>query len=173
MFLIRKDNSHVTKGSKVLTVTDKVAFSNDEKLMSLFQPDVLLADQFAATFRARDSLGPEKRLILAVLEDAIYCFQKYMSAADRRSAALFRDAEEWMMEDNNDWPFSFENVCLALGLNPSYVRRGLLCWRGQKIAQRQNRETTAIFKSHYALHCNGGQKEPERETFTKRKVRIS
>ena len=74
--------------SKVLPVTDKVAFSNDEKLMSLFQPDVLLADQFAATFRARDSLGPEKRLILAVLEDAIHCFQKYMSAADSRSAAL-------------------------------------------------------------------------------------
>ena len=64
MFLIRKENSDV-KRSKVLPVTDKVAFSNDEKLMSLFQPDVLLADQFAATFRARDSLGPEKRLILA------------------------------------------------------------------------------------------------------------
>jgi hypothetical protein len=138
---------------------DKAAFSNDEKLTSLFQPDVLVADQFAATFRARDSLGPEKRLILAVLEEAVHCFQKYISAAGRRSRALFRDAEEWIMEENSDWPFSFESSCLALGLNPGYVRRGLLHWRGQKIAQRQNRKTTAIFQqSHYAQHCNGGRK---------------
>lgn len=74
-------------------------------------------------------------------------------------AALFRDAEEWIMEENNDWPFFFENSCLALELNPSYVRRGLLRWRGQKIAQRQNRKTTAIFQqSHYNQHCNGGRK---------------
>src|SRR3989337_1118784 len=138
---------------------DNVAFNNDEKLTSLFQPDVLVADQFAATFRARDSLGPEKRLILAVLEEAVHCFQKYISAADRRSRALFRDTEEWIMEENSDWPFSFENSCLALGLNPGYVRRGLLHWRDQKFAQRQNRKPTAIFQqSHYAQHCNGGRK---------------
>lgn len=140
-------------------MTDKVAFSNDEKVISLFQLDVLVADQSAATFRARDSLGPEKRLILAVLEEAIHCFQKYMSAAGRRRGTLYRDAEEWIMEQNNDWPFSFENSCLALGLNPGYVRRGLLHWRDEKFAQCQNRKTTAIFQqSHYNQHCNGGQK---------------
>ena len=138
---------------------DNVAFNNDEKLTSLFQPDVLVADQFAATFRARDSLGPEKRLILAVLEEAVHCFQKYISAGGRRSRALFRDTEEWIMEENGDWPFSFESSCLALGLNPGYVRRGLLHWRGQYIAQRRNRKPTAIFQqSHYAQHCNGGRK---------------
>ncbi len=138
---------------------DEVAVSNDEKEISLFQPDVLVADQFAATFRARDSLGPEKRLILAVLEEAVHCFQKYISAAGRGSRALFRDAEEWIMEENSDWPLSFENSCLALGLNPGYVRRGLLSWRDQKFAQRHNRKTTAIFQqSHYAQHCNGGRK---------------
>ena len=138
---------------------DNVAFNNDEKLTSLFQPDVLVADQFAATFRARDSLGPEKRLILAVLEEAVHCFQKYISAADRRSRALFRDTEEWIMEENSDWPFSFENSCLALGLNPGYVRRGLLHWRDQKFARCKNRKTTVIFQqSHYAQHCNGGRK---------------
>jgi len=140
-------------------VMDNVAVSNDEKEISLFQPDVLVADQFAATFRARDSLGPEKRLILAVLEEAVHCFQKYISAGGRRSRALFRDTEEWIMEENGDWPFSFENSCLALGLNPGYVRRGLLHWRDQKFAQRQNRKPTAIFQqSHYAQHCNGGRK---------------
>ena len=62
-------------------MTDNVAVSNDEKAISLFQLDVLVGDPFALTFGARDSVGPEKRLILAVLEEAIHCFQKYMSAA--------------------------------------------------------------------------------------------
>lgn len=152
-----------------MSVTDEVAVSNDEKVLSLFQLDVLVADQFATTFRAQDSLGPEKRLILAVLEEAIHCFQKYMSAAGRRSSALFRDAEEWIMDENNDWPFSFENSCLALGLNPGYVRRGLLQWRDEKFAHCQNRKTTATYlQSHCKQYCNGDQNSAGAETFTKR-----
>ena len=156
-------------------MTDKAAFSNDEKVISLFQPDVLVADQFAATFRARDSLGPEKRLILAVLEEAIHCFQKCMFAAGRKSGRLYRDAEEWIMDQNSDWPFSFENSCLALGLNPSYVRRGLLCWRNEKFARCQDRKTTAIFQESRCaprIKAAAGNK-PERETSTRRKVRLS
>jgi len=62
-------------------LTDNVAVSNDEKAISLLQVDVLVADPFALTFGARDSVAPEKRLLSAVLEEAIHCFQKYMSAA--------------------------------------------------------------------------------------------
>jgi len=141
----------VAASKGVLPVTDKVAFSNDEKVISLFQTDVLLADQFVVTFRSQDSLAPEKRPILAVLEEAIHCFQKYMSAPGRRSGALFRDAEGWIMEQNSDWPFSFENSCLALELKPSYVRRGLLDWRDEKFARCQKRKTTAIFNNPHSL----------------------
>ena len=154
-------------------MTDKVVFSNDEKVISLFQQDVLLADQFAATFRARDSLGPEKQLILAVLEEAIHCFQKYMSAAGRRRGTLYRDAEEWIMEENNDWPFSFENSCQALGLNPGYVRQGLLHWKDQIIAQRQDRKTTATFlRFHCKQYCNAGQKSAAAKKSTDRRNTI-
>lgn len=147
--------------------------SIDDKITWLVQPDVLLADQFAATFRARDSLGPEKRLILAILEEAIHCFQKYMSAGGRRSRALFRDTEEWILEKNSDWPFSFENSCLALGLDPGYVRRGLLYWRNQEFAQCQKQDDRYFsLQSHCNQHRNGGQKSAGAKKFTNRRNTI-
>lgn len=103
-----------------------------EKVASLFQPDILLTARYLETLRTR-ALEPEQRLMLAILEDAVHCFQKYISAGDRRRKGLFRDAEEWIMEEDDDWVFSFDNVCHALGLNPAYLRQGLLRWRRKKL----------------------------------------
>ena len=103
----------------------------------LFQPDILLAAQYVETFRTKTDLESEKRLMLAVLEEAVLCFQKGIFAGDRRRKALFPDAEEWIMEENSDWPFSFENICEVLGINPAYLRQGLLRWKEKKLARRQ------------------------------------
>jgi hypothetical protein len=42
---------------------------------------------------------------------------------------LFKDAERWILSREKDWPFSFEHICDALHLSPSYLRGGLLRWR--------------------------------------------
>ncbi len=52
--------------------------SMDERVTSLFQPDTLLPDQYLDTFRRKLHLEPEKKLMLAILEDAVACFQKYL-----------------------------------------------------------------------------------------------
>jgi hypothetical protein len=33
-----------------------------------------------------------------------------------------------VVQKDGDWVFSFENVCEHLGLNPAYVREGLMRW---------------------------------------------
>jgi hypothetical protein len=71
-------------------------------------------------------LGPEKRLMLAVLEDAIECFQRYAGARDGKRERLFLEAEKWILTRDSNRPFSFENICDVLGLDPNYIRRGLL-----------------------------------------------
>jgi hypothetical protein len=38
---------------------------------------------------------PEGKLILAILDDAIACFQKYALARDRKGKILFQEAEDW------------------------------------------------------------------------------
>lgn len=114
----------------------ETGLSVEEKVSSLFQPDTLLPDQYLETFRRKAHLEPEKRLMLVILEDAIACFQKYLFARDGKGKALFREAEEWVMEEGSHWLFSFENICELLELEPGYVRQGLVRWRQKKLSER-------------------------------------
>lgn len=64
--------------------------------------------------------------MLAVLDNAIECFQKYAGATDGKGTRLFLKVEEWILDRISDWPYSFERICEALRLDPDYIRRGLL-----------------------------------------------
>jgi hypothetical protein len=111
--------------------------------MELFEPDSVLAPQFFATLRRQaPSKKGESQLVIAVLEDAVYCFQKYLSAKDPKGQRLFREASEWMMNPplptrlvaGNESPsLSFEYICEVLGLDPDYLRRGLRSWRDKQV----------------------------------------
>ncbi len=107
----------------------------DDKALALFQPDVLLPSQYLATTKRKLLSQPEKKLMLAILEDAVVSFQKFLFAQKGKRKNLFRDAEEWLFQENGHWVFSFESICDALGLNPSYLRKGLKEWMGKQLAQ--------------------------------------
>jgi hypothetical protein len=64
--------------------------------------------------------------MLAILEDAVDCFQNNVFPQSLKGRRLFQEAEKWVVEVDGDWVFSFENVCETLELNPAYVRQGLL-----------------------------------------------
>ena len=51
------------------------------KTLALFQPDILVTVQYLSTYRRRFHLQPEQLLMLAVLEDAVVCFQDNLTAA--------------------------------------------------------------------------------------------
>ena len=76
----------------------------------------------------------EKRLMLALLENAIEDFQKYALANDTVEKELFQEAEVWFLAVDNDSLFSFENICEYLQVDSNYLRQGLLRW---KTAQRK------------------------------------
>jgi hypothetical protein len=101
----------------------------DEKAMMIFQPDILIDAQFQLTQRRRFHLEPERVLMLAVLQDAVFCFQDHAVAKCKRKQSLYRDAEEWISCTDRSYPFSFENVCEALGFEPDYLREGLMRWK--------------------------------------------
>jgi hypothetical protein len=98
----------------------------EDKVSSLFHMDPVLPAEYQETFRRKTHLEPEKTLMLAVLEDAIACFQKYARARHSKSKQMFREAEEWILEKDNKYFFSFEQICASLGFEPGYVRHGLL-----------------------------------------------
>jgi hypothetical protein len=100
-----------------------------DRSFGLFEPDALLPAQFYAAFRGGSGVRGEKRLMLAVLEDALDCFQKYAAAPDGHGQALFEEANTWIVSNDRGWFFSYENICETLEINPEYLRRGLDSWR--------------------------------------------
>jgi hypothetical protein len=93
------------------------------------EPATMLPAQLYTNLGPDASLVPEKRLLLAVLEDAVVTFQRYAVDQGRRGRRLFREAEEWVVSEEASWPCSFRNICDVLGLDPSYLRHGLRRWR--------------------------------------------
>lgn len=79
--------------------------------------------------RGERDLEAERELMLVLLEDAVGSFQKYVRARDEKGRILFKEVEEWILEENSDSLYSFENACEIRGLNPNYVRKGLIRWK--------------------------------------------
>jgi len=109
-----------------------------DRFMNLFEPDTLLPAQFFAAFTREGGMVRERRLMLAVLQDAVECYQKYALARDPRGRLLFDDSAEWIDADEREWSFSYVNICEVLGLNPEYIRRGLSRWRQKRTPIKRN-----------------------------------
>ncbi|MEE9191255.1 MAG: hypothetical protein V3U04_01380 [Candidatus Aerophobetes bacterium] len=121
---------------KEVSVRNGVLPSVEESFTALLQPDTLVQDEYLGVFRRETCLESEKKLMSAVFEDAISCFQHYTFVRDKKRAALFREAEDWILEKNDDGLFSFDNICEILGFNPGYVRQGLHRWKEMKLEER-------------------------------------
>ena len=101
----------------------------EERMAELFQPDTLMPSQYFDRLRRRTEYEGERRLLIAVMEDAIDVYRKQVAARDVRGRELFRDAEEWIDNPDRTWLFSFENICDVLDLDAGFLRRGLHAWK--------------------------------------------
>jgi len=99
----------------------------------VFQPDTVLPSQFFTTLREKAFVEGEKRLMSAVLADAVDTYMKQGHSLDPRARQLFLDAEAWLFQEQpGRWLFSFDNICDVLGLEPEYIRRGLVEWQRKR-----------------------------------------
>ena len=97
----------------------------------VFQPTTLRPSQY---FNSRPAeLSPEKRLMFAVLIDAVRCLEMGLTGPASRKRTL-AEVEWWLFRARGDQLFSFDSVCAALEIDPDHLRRGLLRWRDQKLA---------------------------------------
>jgi hypothetical protein len=98
-------------------------------------PDTLLPVQVGGAADDGAVTQPERMLMLAVLEEAVETYCKHVQPRNRRGARLFREAESWCTSDDLRWPYSFVNICHALGIDVSYLRTGLDRWRQHALRQ--------------------------------------
>ncbi len=92
-------------------------------------------DEFGATAMDETSKEPENRLMLAVLEEALVTFQHGLGSPVALRRKRFFEVDRWVASRDTDWPFSFENICTTLRIDPDYVRAGLARLKRQAFAR--------------------------------------
>ena len=96
----------------------------------------------AAMFATVEQVGvepsrePENRLMLAVLEEALVTFQRGLNSPVPERRKRFCEVDKWVSEKDSDWPFSFENICQTLCIDPDYIRAGLRTLKCQSLMTR-------------------------------------
>ena len=70
-----------------------------------------------------ESISRQLAIRAAVLIEAIRCL---VGAAPMRERPARKSARRWIVSHDTKAPYSFNNVCEALGLEPSRLRRSLL-----------------------------------------------
>ena len=98
----------------------------DDFLARILEPDTFLPSQFYGNGGLSRQLEGEKRLMLAILKDAVECLEKYREVRNNSSRELYQNALEWIGDQGTDWLFSFNNICDLLGFDPDYLRDFLL-----------------------------------------------
>ena len=73
---------------------------------------------------------PERRLALAVLQTVVYdCRIVEGPAVDgvsrARDSHAYGRAMAYVASRDRSWPYSFENLCDTLGVDPAHLRRGI------------------------------------------------
>lgn len=96
---------------------------------SLPEVDTLSAYDFWHVHRSTSLQQPELVLMMAVLEDALKCYFDNARATSRRGSQLFEEAERWFFSSNDEYLFSFENICGFLRIEPNQIRRRLLMFK--------------------------------------------
>ncbi len=104
---------------------DNTASSYSVDSSALFEPDVVLPSQFLIPDETGIE-GGERKLMAAILSDGIeaYIAQNISGIANSRRIRV--DASEWVETKDYSYVFSFDNVCECLGIDPEYLRMGLM-----------------------------------------------
>jgi hypothetical protein len=90
-----------------------------------FECAVILPEQFFPDRHKFDE--PIGRLMFAVLNDAIRCYQQTNFGVQRPEARrLLVETKEWLFGLPNDAPFSFERICEVLQIDARRLQRALL-----------------------------------------------
>ena len=104
----------------------------------LSHSDALMPSQF---YGNRKDFPPEKRLCLAVLEDALRVLVKGIKVYNGNSQSrMVQDARDWIAADRGDYPFSFTWVCQMLDLDADRLRHQILdaAGDGMRIPRRKS-----------------------------------
>jgi hypothetical protein len=121
----------------------------DDFLARILEPDIFLPSQFYGAGGLSRKLEGEKRLMIAILKDAVECLEKYRGARTSAGRSHYENAIEWVKDTDTEWLFSFTNICDLLGFDPDYMREVLM--------KREKKYVKPVRPSMLTFAAMGGQ----------------
>jgi hypothetical protein len=114
--------------------------------MSLgLEPAAVLPGQFQGRAGALEQ-QPERRLMIAVLEDAMRIYEGHARSCDKKGQRRFQEAARWFASNAVEWPFSFLGICSTLGLEPQGLRARMAAWLVEGSSRGPNQPRMGQFK---------------------------
>ena len=95
-----------------------------ERSDSLVAGDIMLPTQFWAP-GDDPRTEPEKRLMAAVLEEAVATLLNRAGDRSHEGSQLMEEARRWFASDERSGTFAFATICDVLGLDASCIRQAL------------------------------------------------
>jgi hypothetical protein len=95
----------------------------DDVLPPPLEPRALMPAQFFTHRERRNAQDSIRRLMYAILEDAVSVYTSEVRSA--RQSRTFQQTRRWIDSNDRAWVFSFLRICEALDLDPEYIRRGV------------------------------------------------
>jgi len=99
-----------------------------------FPAGAVLPVQFYSARRGTASVEPLQRLMVAMLVDAVRCFQTKFAARQPARRQEFAEVRSWLFSDEENGMFSFKAVCDALEVNPEALRKSLVGWEERRLS---------------------------------------
>ena len=103
---------------------------NDE----LSAAEAVLPMQFYGARRGAATIEPLRRLMVAMLVDAVRCFQTKFEARQPARRQEFSEVRSWIFSDEDNGVFSFKAVCDELEIDPEAIRKGLVRWNEKELS---------------------------------------
>lgn len=142
-----------------------------------FAPDIITPEQYVDRIKPATADRPEMRLMLAVMENGIATYLRYAidarTPAKRRARRLFGEAKAWVESDDISWPYSFANLCNALGFDAGQLRRGLGSLQGASEVSAQPVQRISIRRINGSRHVIGAGTERRRPRRSARERRAA
>ncbi|MFQ5666126.1 MAG: hypothetical protein ACE5I7_06795 [Candidatus Binatia bacterium] len=109
--------------------------------VGVWRQNPLMLPEYTYLCRKQDR-SPEKRLLAAVLMEAVYEFRAAAQSLDDGGNERLRELQAWFFGHRERWPFAFENVCEHLDLDPDCIRARLSAYAKGCTVERQRRQRT-------------------------------
>jgi len=126
---------------QIIVVADRRAMVNEKNHLEneFSQAEAVLPIQFYGGRRGTRSTEPLRRLMVAMLFDAVRCFQTKFESRQPARQQEFAEVQSWLFSDKDNGPFSFKAVCDGLEIDPQAIRKGLTDWQQQKLSGEKPR----------------------------------